>query len=439
MPIDTTPSTVATNALQAIPFKALIGGPLQACVEAQAQAANTTWNFIKEVGLNPKDQYGNRSATTVVFQYQKGGEMVNLVVPLLAIVPIPFLAVDDVSIDFKANISAASSSVAVQSESTTAGGSVGGSFGGGWGPFGVHANFNANYSSKKDSRASQDSKYSVEYTMDVRVHAGQADMPAGLARVLNLLESAISEGNPQGSLEASPRFGYLDAAQPQAKQEILIVVKDSGGLLLRDQPVKLALTTDGNAFQGQVTRGQSESPWKNGAITVKTDAKGQAGILIGISGTATPPPSATVKVEATVKSGGKEQTHEENLLLQIANAASTPPAPSLTGPSELKVQKNIDRELQIKAMSSAGQPVQQELTFKIDTDGTKFDVQGKHGTVVEAWSSTSGTIKVKTATDGIATIGVKLTSDQTTAKKFTVSATLENKLFSKEVQIKLES
>ncbi len=41
---------------------------------------------------------------------------------------------------------------------------------------------NASYSSKKDSSATRDSKYSVEYTMDVAVHAGQDSMPAGMAK-----------------------------------------------------------------------------------------------------------------------------------------------------------------------------------------------------------------------------------------------------------------
>ncbi len=36
MAIDTTPSQVATNALQAIPFGSIIGGPLKACIEAQS-------------------------------------------------------------------------------------------------------------------------------------------------------------------------------------------------------------------------------------------------------------------------------------------------------------------------------------------------------------------------------------------------------------------
>ena len=50
MAVDKTPSQVATSALQAIPFGSIIGGPLKACVEAQALAAKTTWEFIQNVG-----------------------------------------------------------------------------------------------------------------------------------------------------------------------------------------------------------------------------------------------------------------------------------------------------------------------------------------------------------------------------------------------------
>ena len=48
--IDTSPSAVATNALATMPLGQIIGGPLNACVQAQAQAALTSYNFIKEVG-----------------------------------------------------------------------------------------------------------------------------------------------------------------------------------------------------------------------------------------------------------------------------------------------------------------------------------------------------------------------------------------------------
>lgn len=86
MAIDTTPSQVATNALQAIPFGSIIGGPLKACIEAQAMAAQTSWQFIQEVGLNTDPNTGQKEAVNVSFQFMQNGHMVQLNVPLLTIV-----------------------------------------------------------------------------------------------------------------------------------------------------------------------------------------------------------------------------------------------------------------------------------------------------------------------------------------------------------------
>jgi hypothetical protein len=72
MAIDSSASQVATNALQAIPFGSIIGGPLTACVEAQAMAAETTWEFIQKVGLQTDDK-GNKKAVNVQFEYVQGG------------------------------------------------------------------------------------------------------------------------------------------------------------------------------------------------------------------------------------------------------------------------------------------------------------------------------------------------------------------------------
>ena len=64
MAISNVPANVATSAMQAIPFSSMIGGPLKACIEAQAMAAKTSWEFIKEVGLNT-DEKGQKSAVMV--------------------------------------------------------------------------------------------------------------------------------------------------------------------------------------------------------------------------------------------------------------------------------------------------------------------------------------------------------------------------------------
>ena len=102
MAISNVPANVATSAMQAIPFSSMIGGPLKACIEAQAMAAKTSWEFIKEVGLNT-DEKGQKSAVMVAFSFNKGGRMTQLNVPLLTIVPIPYIAINSVDINFKAN------------------------------------------------------------------------------------------------------------------------------------------------------------------------------------------------------------------------------------------------------------------------------------------------------------------------------------------------
>ena len=205
MAIDTTPSQVATNALQAIPFGSIIGGPLKACIEAQAMAAQTSWQFIQEVGLNTNPETGQKEAVNVSFQFMQNGHMVQLNVPLLTIVPIPYIAIHDIDINFKANISASSSSVSEQSSSSALDVGAEASIGAKWGPFHMDAKMKANYSSKKDSKATQESKYSVEYTMDVAVKAGQDSMPAGLAKVLELLGNTLDVSDPEGTLEVSAR------------------------------------------------------------------------------------------------------------------------------------------------------------------------------------------------------------------------------------------
>ena len=226
MAIDTTPSQVATSALQAIPFGSMIGGPLNACIEAQAMAAQTSWQFIQEVGLNTNPDTGQKEAVNVSFQFVQNGRVVQLNVPLLTIVPIPYIAIHDIDINFKANISASSSSVSEQSSSSALDVGAEASIGAKWGAFHMDAKMKANYSSKKDSKATQESKYSVEYTMDVAVKAGQDSMPAGLAKVLELLGNTLDISDPDGTLEVSAR----ELTLTDGKATLIATYKNSKGI-----------------------------------------------------------------------------------------------------------------------------------------------------------------------------------------------------------------
>lgn len=228
MAISTAPSQVATNALQAIPFSSMIGGPLKACIDAQAMAAKTTWDFIQEVGLTVDPQTGEKKAVNVSFSFMQGGRMVQLNVPLLTIVPIPYIAIHSIDINFKASISASSSSVTENTESTEMGGALEATAGLKVGPFHMDAKFNANYSSKKDSKATEESKYSVEYTMDIAVKAGQDSMPAGLAKVLELLGNALDVSDPNGILE-------INASKFKAGDHLIATYKNKDGLFASEE------------------------------------------------------------------------------------------------------------------------------------------------------------------------------------------------------------
>lgn len=223
MAISNAPSQVATSALQAIPFSSMIGGPLKACIDAQAMAAKTTWDFIQEVGLSVDPTTGEKKAVNVSFSFIQNGRTVQLNVPLLTIVPIPYIAINSIDINFKASISASSSSVTENSSSSSL--DVGAEVTAGLkvGPFHMDAKINANYSSKKDSKATEESKYSVEYTMDIAVKAGQDSMPAGLAKVLELLGNSLDVSDPNGTLE-------INANKLKQNERLIATYKNKDGL-----------------------------------------------------------------------------------------------------------------------------------------------------------------------------------------------------------------
>jgi len=186
----------ATQLLSQIPFGAIIGGPLVAGVEAQTLAANATLRYVLGVLFGLDDKGNPKSSTdgtkpaavmSVTFTFSRGSDTAQLTVPLLTLVPIPYLLVETMDINFKAAINATSSFDTKQSTSNEANASMDGSVG----FLFDKVNFKGGYSSKSDSSSTRDSKYSVEYTINVNVHATGHDMPAGTSKVLNMLNDAI--------------------------------------------------------------------------------------------------------------------------------------------------------------------------------------------------------------------------------------------------------
>jgi hypothetical protein len=311
MPLDNSAAQNAQSLLNGIDYDALIGGPLQAAVRAQAMAARSTWEFIQQVGLQKDPTNGQTSAVNVSFLYQKDGEMVKLIVPILTIVPIPLILIDDVSIQFKANINASASSTTEEAQSEAIAGELEATGKVGWGPFSLQARMKASYSSKKDSKATQDSRYSVEYTQDVSVHASQAGVPAGLATVLNILSNAATGASRGGDLKVSPPIVLLNAENTAAKQSLQVKLADSNGLNVRGATVTFALPKDADKALSITTPLGKKIDITSGTFDLETGDDGTAGLLIAVEPNATGVPIDGIlemKISAPVDKSKKEFT-----------------------------------------------------------------------------------------------------------------------------------
>ena len=200
--------TRAVAELNQIPFSQLIGAPLKAAVEAQALAAQSTIEFIHKVGFRQNDQglgdqpdllFDDPTADadagdlrSVTFRYTKKDENgddreFELSVPLLAITPIPYIRIDEMTIDFTAKLTDA-----IERRTDTAfdlNTQVGGSYGSFWSPVKVEARVSATFNTK----SSVTDRQHREYALEIHVRAVQDEIPSGLARLLDMLEAAIKD------------------------------------------------------------------------------------------------------------------------------------------------------------------------------------------------------------------------------------------------------
>lgn len=118
-------------------------------------------------------------------------QITSLKVPLLTMIPIPFIRIDDATIDFNVKINSVQE--AKTSSDLTYGGNVEASanYNGFWFKTGIK--LNASLSNQKKSSTSDTVKR--DYSLNVHVHAMQDDMPAGVERLLDLLSDATSMEN----------------------------------------------------------------------------------------------------------------------------------------------------------------------------------------------------------------------------------------------------
>lgn len=187
----------------------LIGGPLMATANANLYMAQATAKFINDVGID-----ANGKVRTASFGYERrtanedgtsNVDTMKVDIPMLAIVPIPNLQVDEVNILFDMEVKQSE-----KSESATDwGGSLTGSMN--LGIFKV--SITGNVSSHSSNTRSSDN--SAKYHVDVR--AGNHGTPEGLARVLDIMASCVSPTMVSSELKDGNGQALPDDAKKKAE------------------------------------------------------------------------------------------------------------------------------------------------------------------------------------------------------------------------------
>ena len=163
------------NQFTGLPIENLISAPLLAACEGQKALAQSTAQFISEVGM---DKDGNTKS--VAFKYADGSESVALDVPLLSIINIPSLCVDEIDINFDMEV--ATQTASKSSTDSSAELSVKAGFGC-W-----SASFTGKVSHHSENSRKSDT--SAKYTVAVK---GKQEKPEGLMKVLDMLNNSIGK------------------------------------------------------------------------------------------------------------------------------------------------------------------------------------------------------------------------------------------------------
>ncbi|MCH5249844.1 MAG: DUF2589 domain-containing protein [Lachnospiraceae bacterium] len=233
----------------------LIGGPLSAAADASTQLANSTADFINRVGFD-----SDGKARTVAFAYQKRSmnddgtsnlDEMKVDVPMLAIVPIPNLQIDEVNILFDMEVKQSEKS----ESSTDLSASMTGSMNLGI----IKVSVSGSVSSHSSNTRSSDN--SAKYHVDVR--ATNHGMPEGLARVLDmmaanvapeLIGSTIKDGNGQSLPEqARIRAEKLKALRQEISQIESRLSAANDSLSTNITQMKKLGTSQRNVYQGIFT------------------------------------------------------------------------------------------------------------------------------------------------------------------------------------------
>lgn len=163
--------------LQELDFNRILGAPLSACVNAQEEAAQATLQYLNEVVFTQAgDDDSSLEPVTVSFYFESAGQVHCIVMPLLLIVPVPYLQIDRIDLTFQATVTESRMNHDTRKLS-----------------------LKAKYSAPGDSaEVSKETKaeYMNKRCIDINLSVTSADMPMGISKLLEIFNNQLVEVKP---------------------------------------------------------------------------------------------------------------------------------------------------------------------------------------------------------------------------------------------------
>lgn len=188
--------------LQELDFNRILGAPLSACVNAQEEAVQATLQYLNEVVFTQAgDDDSSLEPVTVSFYFESAGQVHRIVMPLLLIVPVPYLQIDRVDLTFQATVTESRMNHDTRKLS-----------------------LKAKYSAPGDSaEVSKETKaeYMNKRCIDINLSVTSADMPMGISKLLEIFNNQLVEvkpDEPEVLPEPTPAEKPKPAEQPTEKK-----------------------------------------------------------------------------------------------------------------------------------------------------------------------------------------------------------------------------
>lgn len=173
------------SVINALPLDRMIGGPLQAMVNAQIQASRAYAEFLMTVCIK------NNKAINVQFEYDEtlvdsegnlmGTQKKTMRIPLMAAITHPNICIEEGSIDFELEVSQSEES---HSETEAEGGFEAKI---GWGPFNVTMHGKVSHKAEQTRKTDTRAKYSIHTVIK------RQGPPEALNRVIDFLTDAATK------------------------------------------------------------------------------------------------------------------------------------------------------------------------------------------------------------------------------------------------------